>query len=42
MTFTEVPIPDDMIEEATEWREKLLESVAEYDEIIDGEILRRS
>ena len=32
MTFTEVPIPDDMIEEATEWREKLLESVAEYDE----------
>jgi len=32
MTFTEVPIPEDMIEEATEWREKLLESVAEYDE----------
>ncbi len=32
MTFTEVPIPDDMIEEATEWREKLLEAVAEYDE----------
>ena len=32
MTFTEVPIPDDMLEEATEWREKLLESVAEYDE----------
>ncbi|HZY35324.1 MAG TPA: elongation factor G [Mucilaginibacter sp.] len=32
MTFTEVPIPADMIEEATEWREKLLESVAEYDE----------
>ncbi|WP_342087896.1 elongation factor G [Dyadobacter sp. OTU695] len=32
MTFTEVPIPDDMIEEATEWREKLLEAVAEFDE----------
>src|SRR6195952_2366227 len=32
MTFTEVPIPDDMIEEATEWREKLWESVADYDE----------
>src|ERR1041385_1540341 len=34
MTFTEVPIPEDMIEEATEWREKLLESVAEYDETL--------
>jgi elongation factor G len=32
MTFKEVPIPADMVEEATEWREKLLESVAEYDE----------
>jgi len=32
MTFTEVPIPDDMLEEAKEWREKLLEAVAEYDE----------
>jgi len=32
MTYTEVPIPDDMIEEAKEWREKLLEAVAEYDE----------
>jgi elongation factor G len=31
MTFTEVPIPEDMIEEATEWREKLLEAVADYD-----------
>jgi elongation factor G len=34
MTFTEVPIPDDMVAEATEWREKLLESVAEYDETL--------
>jgi elongation factor G len=32
MTFKEVPIPDDMLEEATEYREKLLEAVAEYDE----------
>ena len=32
MTFTEVPIPDDMLEEAKEWREKLLEAVADYDE----------
>jgi elongation factor G len=32
MTYTEVPIPEDMIEEATEWREKLLEAVADYDE----------
>ncbi len=32
MTFTEVPIPADMMDEANEWREKLLESVAEYDE----------
>src|SRR5919112_737087 len=32
MTFKEVPIPDDMLDEATEYREKLLEAVAEYDE----------
>ena len=32
MTFQEVPIPDDMLEEATEWREKLLEAVAEFDD----------
>jgi len=32
MTFKEVPVPDDMVEEAKEWREKLLEAVAEYDE----------
>ncbi len=32
MTFTEVPIPAEALEEATEWREKLLEAVAEYDE----------
>jgi len=32
MTFTEVPIPDDMLDEATEYREKLLEAVAEFDD----------
>jgi elongation factor G len=34
MTFKEVEIPADMVEEATEWREKLLEAVSEYDENI--------
>lgn len=34
MTFTEVPIPDDLVEEAKEWREKLLEAVADYDETL--------
>jgi elongation factor G len=34
MTFTEVPIPDDMLEEATMYREKLLEAVAEFDETL--------
>ncbi|RYY33996.1 MAG: elongation factor G [Sphingobacteriaceae bacterium] len=34
MTFTEVPIPDDMIDEATEWREKLLEAVADFDDTL--------
>ena len=32
MTYKEVPIPDDMMEEAEMWREKLLEAVSEYDE----------
>jgi elongation factor G len=32
MTFTEVPIPDDMIEDVAQWRENLLEAVADYDE----------
>lgn len=32
MTFKEVPIPEDMLEEAKEYREKLLEAVAEFDE----------
>jgi elongation factor G len=32
MTFTEVPIPDNMMEEAREWRGKLLEAIAEFDD----------
>lgn len=32
MTYTEIPIPDDMIDEVAEYREKLLEAVAGYDE----------
>ena len=34
MTFTEIPIPEDVRPIAEEWREKLLESVAEYDETL--------
>ena len=34
MTYTVVPIPEDMVEEAKEYREKLLEAVAEYDETL--------
>lgn len=32
MTFNEVPIPEDMLDEVAEYREKLLEAVAEYDD----------
>ncbi|HEV7351370.1 elongation factor G [Telluribacter sp.] len=34
MTFREVPIPDDMLEEAKEWRENLLEAVADFDDTL--------
>jgi elongation factor G len=34
MTFSEVPIPADMMDEATEYREKLLEACAEFDDKI--------
>ncbi|MBS1491021.1 MAG: elongation factor G [Bacteroidetes bacterium] len=34
MTYKVVPIPDEMKEEAYEYREKLLEAVAEYDETL--------
>jgi elongation factor G len=32
MTFQEVPIPEDMIEEVNQYRQELVEAVAEYDE----------
>src|SRR6201995_927735 len=32
MTFDEIDIPADMLEEANEWRGKLVEAVAEYDD----------
>lgn len=32
MTYKEVPIPDDMKEEADHWRQYLVEAVAEYDD----------
>lgn len=34
MTFKEVPIPADMMDEAKEYREKLLEAVAEFDDTL--------
>ncbi len=32
MTYREVPIPDDIIDEVDHWRQHLIESVAEYDD----------
>ncbi|MEJ0106283.1 MAG: elongation factor G, partial [Bacteroidota bacterium] len=32
MTFDEIPVPADLIEEANEWRANLVEAVAEYDD----------
>src|ERR1700744_3218721 len=34
MTFDEIPVPADMLEEANEWRGKLVEAVAEYDDTL--------
>jgi len=34
MTFDEIPVPEDMMEEANEWRAKLVEAVAEYDDTL--------
>jgi len=34
MTFQEIPVPEDMVEEAKVWREKLLETVSEYDDTL--------
>ncbi len=32
MTFKEIPIPEDMAEEVAEWRGKLVEAIAEFDD----------
>ena len=32
MTFKEIPVPEDLVEESNFWRAKLIESVAEYDD----------
>ncbi len=32
MTFNEVPIPDDMVDDVKEWRQHLIEAVADYDD----------
>jgi elongation factor G len=32
MTFQEIPIPEEMLEDSLFWREKLLEAVSEYDD----------
>ncbi|HLX92016.1 MAG TPA: elongation factor G [Puia sp.] len=32
MTYKEVPIPDDMMDDVKEWRQHLIEAVAEYDD----------
>ncbi len=34
MTFEEVPIPEDMVEEAAQYRENLLEAIAEFDDTL--------
>ncbi len=34
MTFHEIPIPEDMVDEVEEYRQNLLESVADYDETL--------
>jgi elongation factor G len=34
MTYEEVPIPDDLVSVVDEWRQKLVESVADYDEAL--------
>ncbi|KAA3647605.1 MAG: elongation factor G [Bacteroidetes bacterium] len=34
MTYEEVPIPEDLIEEAAEYRENLLEQIAEFDDTL--------
>ncbi|TGE27157.1 elongation factor G [Hymenobacter metallicola] len=33
-TYSEVPVPEDLVDTVAEWREKLVESVAEYDDTL--------
>ena len=39
MTFETVDIPEDILDEAREYREELLEAVAEFDDKLDRKIL---
>ncbi len=39
MTFAEIPVPADLVEIVAEWRGKLLEAVAEYDDTLLGKVL---
>lgn len=34
MTYTEIPVPEDMVDEVNEWRAQLIEAVAEYDDTL--------
>ncbi len=34
VSYKEIPVPEDMVEEVNEWRAKLLESVAEFDDTL--------
>ena len=34
MTYKVVDIPEDLVETVNEWRQKLIESVAEYDDVL--------
>ena len=34
MTFDEIPVPEDMVDEVNHWRQNLIEAVAEYDEAL--------
>jgi elongation factor G len=34
MTFDEIPVPEDMLEDVAHWREQLIEAVAEYDDTL--------
>lgn len=34
MTYKEVPIPEDMVEDVNQWRQQLIEAVADYDDTL--------